>query len=150
MLICQSGRYGEVQILDLPSTLNTTSQLAPIILGRCLHCQRMRMSLCYEFISSAGRNKRESQRDKQMAHGKRKQCTNNRITSTSELLLRQNSVTAHALRLASDRCATENHRPISAVRPIHCCHRHDSSVCRLGRLKAPRPSDQRERGKASL
>jgi hypothetical protein len=40
-----------------------------------------------------------------------------------ELLLRQNSVTAHAhqskaRRLASDHCAIENHRPKSAVRPI--------------------------------
>jgi hypothetical protein len=62
-----------------------------------LHCLRMRASLCYELTSSAERNK-------QTARGRSAQCTNNSdpITSTSELLLRQNSVTAHAdLRLTT-------------------------------------------------
>jgi hypothetical protein len=88
------------------------------------HCQRMRVSLCYELNLSAERNKRE--RDKQTASGRSIQCTNNRdpITSTSELLMRQNSNTAHAhqsqaRRLASDHCATEIHWPKSAVRPIY-------------------------------
>jgi hypothetical protein len=77
------------------------------------------MSLCYELVSSAERNK-------QTARGRSTQCTNNRdpITSTSELLLRQSSVTAHAhqsqaRRLACDHCATEINRPNSAARPIH-------------------------------
>jgi hypothetical protein len=57
----------------------------------------MRVSLCYGLISSAERNKRERERNKQTASGKNTQCTNNSdpITSTSELLLRQNSITAH-------------------------------------------------------
>jgi hypothetical protein len=72
----------------------------------------MIVSLCYEFISSAVRNK-------QTARGRSTQCTNNSdpITTTSELLLMQNRVTAHAhqsyaRRLASDHCTTENHRPV--------------------------------------
>jgi hypothetical protein len=50
----------------------------------------MRLSLCYELISSADRNK-------QTARGRSTQCTNSSdpIISTSELLLRQNCVTAH-------------------------------------------------------
>jgi hypothetical protein len=78
----------------------------------------MRVSLCYELISSA-------ERSKQTARGRSTQCSNNSepITSTSELLLRQNIFIAHApeswaRRLASDHCATENNRPKSAVRPI--------------------------------
>jgi hypothetical protein len=78
----------------------------------------MRASLCYELISSAERNK-------QTARGRSTQCISNSdpVTSTSELLLRQNSVTAHAhqsysRRLASDHCATEIHRPKTSVRPI--------------------------------
>jgi hypothetical protein len=64
--------------------------------------QRMRVSLCYELISSAERNKRERKREresnKQTARGRSTRSTNDSdsITSTSELLLRQNSVTAHA------------------------------------------------------
>jgi hypothetical protein len=80
-----------------------------------LHCQRMRVSLCYELISSAERNK-------QTVSGRSTQCTNNNdpIISVSALLLRQNCVTAHAhqsqdRRLASDHRATEIHRPKSAV-----------------------------------
>jgi hypothetical protein len=72
-----------------------------------------RVSLCYELISSAETSKR---------HVGGGQCTDesDHITSKSELLLRQNSVTAHeARRLASDHCATEIHRPKSAVRPIY-------------------------------
>jgi stringent starvation protein B len=79
----------------------------------------MRVSLCYELISSAERNKQTS-RDRNT------QCIHNSdpITSTSELLLRQNSITAHAhqsqaRRFESDHCATENHRPKSAVGPIY-------------------------------
>jgi hypothetical protein len=78
----------------------------------------MTLSLCYELISSAERNM-------QTARGRSTQCTSNcdPVTSTSELLLRQNGVTAHAhqsqaRRLGSDHCATEIHRPKSAVRPI--------------------------------
>jgi hypothetical protein len=75
----------------------------------------MRVSLCYERISSAERNRREREgereseecegvrggereRDMQTARGRSTQCTNSSdpITSTSELLLRQISVTAHA------------------------------------------------------
>jgi hypothetical protein len=87
---------------------------APIILGRCpIVSLRMRVTLSKELISSAERNK-------QTTCGRSTQCTNrsNPVTSTSELLLRQNSVNAHDHRLASD-CATENHRSESAVRPIH-------------------------------
>jgi hypothetical protein len=75
----------------------------------------MRVSLCYELISSAERNKHT-------ARGRSTQFTNNSdpIASTSEFLLRQNSVTAHFRRLASVHCATENHRPESADRPVHC------------------------------
>jgi hypothetical protein len=63
----------------------------PIVLGRFFHCQRIRLSLCYELTSSA-------QRNRQTARRKSTQCTNNSdpITSISELLPRQNSVTAHA------------------------------------------------------
>jgi hypothetical protein len=93
---------------------------APKILGRVFHCLRIRMSLCYELNSSA-----ERERNKQTAPGRNTQCTDSSclITSTSEFLLRQNSVTAHAhqsqaRQLVSDHCATENHRPKSAVRPI--------------------------------
>jgi hypothetical protein len=94
---------------------------APIIPAGVLHCQRMRVSLCYELTSSAERNKRE--RDKQTARGRRTQTTNNSDPITSELLLRQNSVTADAhqssaRRLASDHRAKEIHRSKSAVRPI--------------------------------
>jgi hypothetical protein len=83
-------------------------------------------SLCYELILPAERNERERERerDKQMAQERSTQRINNSdpITSKSELLLRQNSVTAHAnqsqdRRLASDHCATEIHQPKSAVRP---------------------------------
>jgi hypothetical protein len=94
-----------------------------------LHYHRMRVSPCYELLSSAERNKRERERErernKQTARGSSTQCTNNSdvIVSTSELLLRQNSVTAHAHQSASptcssDHCATENHRLKSAIRPI--------------------------------
>jgi hypothetical protein len=96
-----------------PATLG-----APITLGWC-PLLAMRASLFYELISSAERNK-------QTTRGRSTQCTNNSdpITSTSELLLRQNSVTAHAnqsyaRRLASEHCATENNRSKSEVRPIH-------------------------------
>jgi hypothetical protein len=89
------------------------------------------------------------QRETSKRHVGEAQCTNNcyPITSTSELLLRQNSVTVHAhqywssptcvwpLRnrdppakicrptysyriIQTDHCATEIHRPKSAVRPI--------------------------------
>jgi hypothetical protein len=65
------------------------------------------MSLCYENISSA-------ERDKQTARGRSTQHTNNSdpITSTSELLLKQNSVTAHAtnLRLADLSLTTAQQR----------------------------------------
>jgi hypothetical protein len=46
---------------------------------------------CYKIFSSAERNR-------QTERGKNTQCTNNsdHTTSTSELLLRQNSITAHA------------------------------------------------------
>jgi hypothetical protein len=79
----------------------------------------MRVSLCYELISSAERNK-------QTARERTTQCTNNSTstsTSTSVLLLRQDSVTAHAhqsmaRRLASDNLATEIHPLKSAIRPI--------------------------------
>jgi hypothetical protein len=81
----------------------------------------MRVSLCYELISSAGRNKK----NKQTSHGRSTQSTNSSdpTTSTSELLLKQNSATAHvhqsqARRLESDHCATQIYRPKSAVRPI--------------------------------
>jgi hypothetical protein len=64
---------------------------------------------------------RERERCKQTTSGRSSQCTYNSdpITSTSELLLRQNSVTAHAQQsearqLASDHCPTEIHRPRSA------------------------------------
>jgi hypothetical protein len=82
---------------------------APIIFGRC-PCQRTRVSLYYELISSAERNERE--RNKQTTRGRNTQNINysDSVTSTSELLLRQNSVTAQARRLASDHCATEIHR----------------------------------------
>jgi hypothetical protein len=60
-------------------------------LAGVLHCQLMRVSLCNELTSSAEINK-------QTARGRSTQCTNNSdlITSTSELLLRLNSVTEHA------------------------------------------------------
>jgi hypothetical protein len=56
---------------------------------------------------------------KQTARGRSTQCIEDidHMISVSELL-RQNSVTAHARRLASAHCATENHRPTSAVRTI--------------------------------
>jgi hypothetical protein len=72
---------------------------------------------------------REREREKQIARAKSTQCTNNSdsIASTSELLLWQNSVAEHAHQsqahqLASDHCATEIHRPKSAVRPKHSFH----------------------------
>jgi hypothetical protein len=87
-----------------------------------LHCQRMRVTLCYELISSADWNK-------QTARGRSTQCNNNSdpVTLTSELLLRQNSVTSHARRIASDHCATENHRPKSAVWPMG--YSYTSIIC---------------------
>jgi hypothetical protein len=67
---------------------------------------------CLELISSAVGHK-------QTARGRSTQFTDSDpVTSTSELLLMQNSVTAHARLLASDHCATENHRPESAVRTV--------------------------------
>jgi hypothetical protein len=78
-----------------------------------------------------------------MARGRSTQCTNNSdpITSTSESLLGQNSATAHAhqswvRRLAPDHCATEIHRPKSAVWPIR------TGILQRGRtfeIKLPTP-----------
>jgi hypothetical protein len=55
----------------LKKKINASSGLEPatfhLVEGRryssadVLHCQRMRVSLCYEFISSAERNEREKQ-----------------------------------------------------------------------------------------
>jgi hypothetical protein len=49
-------------------------------------------------LSRLQREMRERERSKQAARGRSTQCTNNSdpITAMSELLLRQNSVTAHA------------------------------------------------------
>jgi hypothetical protein len=63
---------------------------------------------------------REKQEREREAHSVL--ITNDPITSTSELLLRQNSITAQVLRLAADHCAIENYRPQSAVRPILAQH----------------------------
>jgi hypothetical protein len=64
--------------------------------------ESMRVSLCHEPISSAERNNTERERNdkRQTTRGRSTQSTNNSdpITSTSELLLRQNSVTAYAHR----------------------------------------------------
>jgi hypothetical protein len=76
---------------------NTSSAISASISSR-----RMTLSLCYELISSAQSNKidreRERERDKQTSLERSTQCTNkiDPIASTSELLPRQNSVTAHA------------------------------------------------------
>jgi hypothetical protein len=76
-------------------------------------------------LSSLQTEKREREIKQATSRGRNPQFTNNSdsATSTSELLLRQNSVTAHvhqswARRLASDHCATWIHRPKSAVRTI--------------------------------
>jgi hypothetical protein len=96
-----------------------------IIFGQCPSLS----SLCYELISSAERERERERENKQSAHGRSTQCTNNSdpVTSTSELLLRQNRVIAHAhqswaRRLASDHCATQSHRSKHAVRPITPSH----------------------------
>jgi hypothetical protein len=101
----------------------------------------MRVSRCYELLSSAERNKREIH---QSARGRSTQCTTNSdpITSTSELLLRQNSVSAHAhqssaRRLSSNHCAIENHRPISAVQPIRCTAGNCTNFLEFLRFGAP-------------
>jgi hypothetical protein len=106
----------EVPLGPLPHITLRIAIGAPIILGRVPHCQRMRMSMCYELISSAERGReREREGSKQTAFGRSTQCTNTSdpITTTSELLPKQNSVTAHARRLA-----IEIHRSKSAVRLI--------------------------------
>jgi hypothetical protein len=112
---------------------------APIILGRCHHCQRMIVSLCYERISPAEINKPTER-------GKSTQWANESvaITTTSELLLKQNV----SLRMFTnlrftdlDNCVTEIHQPKSAVlevdvklrptvsRPVRLVVRHPSGTC---------------------
>jgi hypothetical protein len=99
---------------------------APIVLGRCPSLSAHKNeSVLRTYPVCRERQKRERKRDKQTARGRSTQRTNNRdpITSTSESLLRQNNVTAHAhqsqaRRLASDHCATEIHRPKSTVQSI--------------------------------
>jgi hypothetical protein len=101
---------------------------APIILGRCPSLsahENESMLRTYLVCREKQDTERERERNKQTTYGRRTQYTNNSdpLTSSSELLLRQNSVTAHvhqcySRRLASDHCATEIHRPKSAVRPI--------------------------------
>jgi hypothetical protein len=80
-----------------------TSTGKPIILGRCPSLSghesesMLRTYLvCRE--EQEGERERERERNKQTARGRSTQCTNNSdsITSTSELLLRQSSVTVHA------------------------------------------------------
>jgi hypothetical protein len=72
-------RYRRTDSLRCPSLLMHESES---MLGTYLVC----------------REKQERERNKKTARGRRTQCTNNSdpITSTSELLLRLNSVTAHA------------------------------------------------------
>jgi hypothetical protein len=101
---------------------------APIIFDRCPSLSAHESeSILRPYRVCREKQERERDRERQ-THGKweRTQCTDNsdHITSTSELLLRQNSVTAHAdqsqaRRLVSDHCATEIHRPESAIRPIN-------------------------------
>jgi hypothetical protein len=70
---------------------------APIMLGRCpsLSAHESESMLRTYLVC---REKQERGREKQTARERSTQSTNNSdpITSTSELLLRQNSVTAHA------------------------------------------------------
>jgi hypothetical protein len=69
----------------------------PIIFGRCPSLSALESESVLRTCLVC-REKQEKEKIKQMAGGKSTQCTNNSdpITSTSELLLRQNSVTAHA------------------------------------------------------
>jgi hypothetical protein len=76
---------------------------APIILGRCPSLS-VRVSLCYELTSSAERNRREREREKQ-AYGKVSEAHSS--LTTAILLpqrLKQNSVTAHAHQSDSKTC----------------------------------------------
>jgi hypothetical protein len=77
--------------------------VAPIIFGQCpsLSAYESESTLRTYLICREKQERereREREREKQTARGRSTQCTNNsdHITSTSELLLRQNSVTAHA------------------------------------------------------
>jgi hypothetical protein len=75
---------------------------APIIFGRCPSLSAHGSESMLRTYLAAERNKRERDRERErekQSNGKwETQCANNSdpITSTSELLLRQNSVTAHA------------------------------------------------------
>jgi hypothetical protein len=87
------------------------------------------------YFSRLQRKTRERERNKRAAHGRRTQCINSDpVTSTSELLQRQNSVTAHAhhssaRRLVPDHCAIEIHRSKSAVRPIQLYPQAPGYLC---------------------
>jgi hypothetical protein len=69
-----------------------------IILGRCPSLPAHESeSMLRTYLVCREKQERERQRDKQTARGRSTRCTNSDpITSTSELLQRQNSVTAHA------------------------------------------------------
>jgi hypothetical protein len=72
---------------------------APIILGRCPSLSAHESeSMLRTYLVRREKQERERERDKRTARGRSIQCTNNSgpVISTPELLLRQNSVTAHA------------------------------------------------------
>jgi hypothetical protein len=70
-----------------------------IILGRCPSLSAHESeSMLRIYLVCREKQERGREKNKQTARGKGTQCTNDSdpITSTTELLLRQNSVTAHA------------------------------------------------------
>jgi hypothetical protein len=72
---------------------------APIILGRCPSLLAHKSeSMLWTYLVCREKQERERERRKQTARARSTQCINNSdpVTSMSELLLRQNNVTAHA------------------------------------------------------
>jgi hypothetical protein len=103
---------------------------AQIMLGRCSSLSAHEgESMLRTYLVC---RERERERERQTARGRSTQCTNisDPVTATSELLLRQNSVTAHAHRLASDHFATEP--PAKICRPTyktwHTLGRHKKNL----------------------
>jgi hypothetical protein len=80
---------------------------APIMLGRCASLPRMRASLCYELISSVERERERERKHVGEAHSV--------LATATLLLLRQNSVTAHARHAT---CVSPLQAPQSALRPV--------------------------------
>jgi hypothetical protein len=70
----------------------------------------MRVSLCYELISSAERNKKDREREREgQANGTWEKRTMYYYLNVWVLIAHAHQ--SQARRLASDHCATENHRP---------------------------------------